>query len=64
MPHTPPRRVLVMPSDEALERGYDSDGNVGPLLSAYVEYENLVSMDEIAPEETSLLTPPPDNRVG
>ena len=27
MPHTPPRRVLVMPSDEALEGGYDSDGN-------------------------------------
>ena len=64
MPHTPPRRVLVMPSDEALEGGYDSDSNVGPFLSAYVEYENLVSMDEVAPEETTLLTPPPDNGVG
>ena len=45
MPHTPLRRVLVMPSDEALEGGYDSDGNVGPFLSADVEYKNLASMD-------------------
>ena len=64
IPHTLLRRVLVMPSDEALEGGYDSDGNVGPFLSAYVEYENIVSMDEGAPEEPSLLTPPPDNGVG
>ena len=64
MPHTPPRRVLVMPSDEALEGGYDSDGNVGIFLSAYVEYDNLVSMDEVAPEEPDLLTPLPDNGVG
>ena len=45
MNHTPPHRVLVMPSDEALEGGYDSGGNVGPFLSADVEYENLVSVD-------------------
>ena len=49
MTHTPPHCVLVMPSDEALEGGYDSDGNVGPFLSADVEYENLFSMDEVAP---------------
>ena len=60
MTHTTPPIVLVMPSDEALEGGYDGDGNVGPFLSADVEYENLVSMDEIAPEERALLTPPPD----
>ena len=53
-----------MPSDEALEGGYDSDGNVGPFRSADVEYENLVSMNEDAPEEPSQLTPPPDNGVG
>ena len=41
IPHIPPRRVRVMPIDEALEGGYDSDGNVGPFLSADVEYENL-----------------------
>ena len=64
MPHTPPRCVLVMPSDESLEGGYDSDSNVEPLLSADVKYENLVSMDEVAPEEPDLLTPPPDNGVG
>ena len=64
MPHTPPRRMLVMPSDEALEGGYDSDGNVGKFLSADVEYENLVSMDEVAPEEPALLTPLPDNGMG
>ena len=64
MTHTPPRRMRVMPSDEALEGGYDSDGNVGPFLSVDVEYENLVSMYEVAPEEPDLLTPPPDNGVG
>ena len=64
MSHTPPRRVIVMPSDEALEGGYDSDGNVGPFLSADVEYEKLVSVDEVAPEEPALLTPLPDNGVG
>ena len=53
-----------MPSDEALEGGYDSDGNGGPFLRADVEYENLVSVDEVAPEEPALLTPPPDNGVG
>ena len=53
-----------MPSDESLEEGYDSAGNVGPFLSADVEYENLVSMDEVATEEPALLTPPPDNGVG
>ena len=47
-----------MPSDEALEGGYDSDGNVGPFISADVEYENLVSMVEVAPEEPALLTLP------
>ena len=45
MPHTPSCRVLVMPSDEALEGVYNSDGNVGPFLSADVEYEKPVSMD-------------------
>ena len=50
MPHTPPHHVLGMPSDEALEGEYDSDGNIGPFLSADVEYENLVSVDEVAPE--------------
>ena len=64
MPRTPPSCVLVMPSDESLEGGYDSDGNVGPFLSVDVKYENLVSMDEVAPEEPALLTPPPDNGVG
>ena len=64
MPHTPPHHVLVMPSDEALEGGYDSGGYVGPFLRADVEYENLVSMDEVAPEEPILLTPPPDIGVG
>ena len=64
MPHTPPRRVLVMPSDEALEGGYDSDGNVEPFLSTDVEYEILVSIYEVATEEPALLTPPPDNGVG
>ena len=54
----------MMPSDEALEGGYDRDINVGPFLSAHVEYENLVSMDEVSPKETPLLTPPPDNEVG
>ena len=64
MPHTSTHCVLVMPSDEALEGGYDSESNVGPFLSADVEYENLVSMDEVAPEEPALLPPPPDNGVG
>ena len=45
MPHTTPPRVLVMPSDEALEGGYYSDGSAMPFLSADAEYENLVSMD-------------------
>ena len=64
MPHTPPRCVLVIPSDEALEGGYDSDGNVGLLLSAHVEHDKLFFIDEVAPEEPDLLTPPPDNGVG
>ena len=64
MPHTPPRCVLVTPSDEASEGGYDSDGNVGPFLNADVEYENLVSVYEVASKEPSLLTTPPDNGVG
>ena len=38
MPRTPPSCVLVMPSDEELEGRYDSDNNVRPFLSAYVEY--------------------------
>ena len=37
MPHTPPHCMLVMPSDEALEGGYDSDGNIGPFISADVD---------------------------
>ena len=64
MPHTPPPRVLVLPIDEVSEGVYDRYGNVGPFLSVYVEYENLVSMDEVALEELALLKPSPDNGVG
>ena len=53
-----------MPSDEVLEWVYNSDSNAGPSLSSDVEYENLVSMDEVSPEESSLLTTPYDNGVG
>ena len=59
MPQTPPHRVLVMPSDEALEDGYDSDGQLGPFMGLNTEYERFVSMDEVAPEAPAEETPPP-----
>lgn len=61
MPETPPRRLLVMPSEEALETGYDSDGNLGPFMSDSVRNEEFVSMDEVAPEAPTVITPLPGN---
>ena len=63
MPKTPPHRVLIMPSDEALEEGYDSDGNLGPFMSESVEDERFVSMNETAPEAPTEVTPPPGTEV-
>ena len=63
MPKTPPRRVLIMPSDEALEEGYDSDGNLGPFMSESVEDDRFVSMNETAPEAPTDVTPPPADEV-
>ena len=41
MPKTPPHCTLIMPSDEALEDGYDSDSNLGPFMGTNTEYEKL-----------------------
>jgi hypothetical protein len=51
MPSTPPSRLLIMPSEEQLEEGYDSDGNVGPFIDPNIADENLVSMDETTPDQ-------------
>ena len=51
MPSTPPSRILIMPSEEQLEEGYDSDSNVGPFIDPNIAQENLVSMDETTPDE-------------
>ena len=59
MPKTPPCRTLIMPDNETLEEGYDSDGNIGPFMSTNTEYEKFVSMDEVAPEAPTKVTPPP-----
>ena len=52
-----------MPSDEALEEGYDSDGNLGPFMSESVEDDRFVSMNETAPEAPTEVTPPPAAEV-
>ena len=58
MPKTPPRCTLIMPSDEALEDGYDSDGNLGPFMGTNTEYERFVLMDEVVPEAPIEITQP------
>ena len=53
------QEVQLLPSDEALEDGYDSDGQLGPFMGLNTEYERFVSMDEVAPEAPAEETPPP-----
>ena len=46
LPQTPPQRVLVMPNNELLEAGYDSNMQFGPFLQAGVAEESFASMNE------------------
>ena len=59
MPKTPPCCILVMPDNETLEEGYDSDSNIGPFMSTNTEYEKFALMDEVAPEAPTEVTPLP-----
>ena len=43
---TPPSHLLIMPSEEQLEEGYDSDDIVGPFIDPNISQENLVSIYE------------------
>ena len=49
-PKTPPSRVLVMPSEELMADGYDSDNQRGPFIQDGVADEVYHNMDEVAPE--------------
>ena len=49
-PKTPPSRVLIMPSEELMEAGYDSDHQRGPFMQDGVAEEAYHNMDEIAPD--------------
>lgn len=49
-PKTPPSRVLIMPSEEMMEEGYDSDHQCGPFIENGVDNEEFYNMDEASPE--------------
>ena len=49
-PQTPPSRVLIMPSEELMEAGYDTDHQCGPFVQNGVKDEEFYNMDEAAPE--------------
>ncbi len=52
LPPTPVSRRLEMTSEEAMDNGYDSDGQLGPFQEAGVSNESNCCMDE-APVEGS-----------
>ena len=49
-PKTPPSRVVIMPSEEQMEDGYDSDNQRRPFIQDGVVDEVFYNMDEVAPE--------------
>ena len=46
LPPTPTARVPVLPSEDAMDNGYDSDGQLGPFLQDGVSEETNFCMDE------------------
>ena len=63
LPQTPPQCVLIMPSDELLEEGYDSDMQHGPFLQHGVMEESFEIMDEVEKTATEDETAEPDEVV-
>ena len=63
-PKTPPSRVLIMPSEELMEDGYDSDHQRGPFIQDGVADEAYHNMDEVAPEAPIEAIPVPDEEGG
>ena len=58
LPSTPPFRALKRPEKSLIEKGYDSDMQMGPFFEEGVEDEVFVSMNESAPEEPEALLVP------
>ena len=62
LPQSPMKRSIILPSDEAMEEGYDSDGMMGPFFDPYNKEEEDAAMDEVpvvVPVETRQAQEPP-----
>ena len=63
-PKTPPSRVLIMPSNEMMAEGYDSDGQCGPFIENGATDDEFYSMDEDVPEDPVVAVISPEDEGG